>query len=92
MRWLLVLVLASGCSSSVTTDDLQPFVAVTGHYSTLAPAPEKPGVCRACSGRGVVGDGRVMMTCQACNGTGKTPVSVLVPCRDGKCSTPSTDR
>ena len=56
-----------------------------------APTP-KPvsGQCKTCLGTGVIGDGaRIKMTCQACNGTGKEPVSVLVkpkaPCTTGRC-------
>ncbi len=55
-----------------------------------APAP-KPvsGQCKTCLGTGVLGDGaKIKITCQACNGTGKEPVSVLVkpkPCTTGKC-------
>jgi len=55
-----------------------------------APAP-KPvsGQCKTCLGTGVIGDGaKIKMTCQACNGTGKEAVSVLVkpkPCTTGKC-------
>jgi DnaJ-class molecular chaperone len=56
-----------------------------------APAP-KPvsGQCKTCLGTGVLGDGaKIKITCQACNGNGKEPVSVLVkpkaPCTNGKC-------
>ena len=55
-----------------------------------APTP-KPvsGQCKTCLGTGVIGDGaRIKMTCQACNGTGKEPVSVLLKpkaCTTGKC-------
>ena len=55
-----------------------------------APAP-KPvsGQCKACLGTGVLGDGaKIRITCEACNGTGKEPVSVLVKpkaCTTGKC-------
>ena len=56
-----------------------------------APAPRPvSGQCKTCLGTGVIGDGaKIKMTCQACNGTGKEPVSVLVkpkaPCTTGKC-------
>ena len=55
-----------------------------------APAP-KPvsGECRTCLGTGVLGDGaKIKITCQACGGSGRERVSVLVkpkPCTTGKC-------
>ena len=55
-----------------------------------APAP-KPvsGQCKTCLGTGVIGDGaRIKMTCQACGGSGRERVSVLVKpkaCTAGKC-------
>ena len=54
------------------------------------PAP-KPvsGQCKTCLGTGVIGDGaRIKMTCQACGGSGRERVSVLVKpkaCTTGKC-------
>lgn len=88
----LSLVFATvGCGSQ-PPQDLRPFVAVAGHYGILAaPAKPKPGVCPECRGTGRVGDGVVFSTCKACNGTGKTTVSVLARkpvCKDGKCATP----
>jgi hypothetical protein len=59
-----------------TTNDLEPFIAVTGNYSiaekelaepTPAPEPESDK-CETCRGTGKA-DGRV--TCPVCNGTGK---------------------
>lgn len=93
MRVLFILVFATlGCSAEVASSDLRPFVAVAGHYSVLAMPPAlKPGACAECRGTGRVGDGVVFSTCKACNGTGKTPVSVLAPkttCKDGKCAIP----
>lgn len=55
-----------------------------------APTP-KPvsGQCKTCLGTGVIGDGaRIKMTCQACGGSGRERVSVLVKpraCTTGKC-------
>ena len=62
--------------------------AIVQLQNTPAPKPVS-GQCKTCLGTGVIGDGsRIKMTCQACNGTGKEPVSVLVkpkPCTTGKC-------
>ena len=56
--------------------------------NTPAPKPVS-GQCKTCLGTGVLGDGaKIRITCQACNGTGKEPVSVLVKpkaCTTGKC-------
>ena len=55
-----------------------------------APAP-KPvsGECKNCNGTGKIGDGKIVMTCQACGGSGRERVSVLIkpkaPCTTGKC-------
>ena len=63
--------------------------AIVQLQNTPAPKPVA-GQCPTCLGTGVLGDGaKIKMTCQACNGTGKEPVSVLVkpkaPCTTGKC-------
>ena len=62
--------------------------AIVQLQNTPAPKPVS-GQCKACLGTGVLGDGaKIRITCQACNGTGKEPVSVLVkpkPCTTGKC-------
>ena len=62
--------------------------AIVQMQNTPAPKPVS-GQCKACLGTGVLGDGaKIRITCQACNGTGKEPVSVLVkpkPCTTGKC-------
>lgn len=95
---LLLVVAAAGCDSQ--PPDLRPFVAVAVRYSMQAapavPAPDDKQ-CRECHGTGVLGDGRVKITCGACGGTGVKPKSVLVappspPCKDGTCPTPTTKR
>lgn len=70
--------------------DLQPFIAVAGHYSILeaavgpTPAPPKPDTkCQACGGKGKVGDGRIFTVCQACGGDGIAKDK----CETGKCKT-----
>ena len=62
--------------------------AIVQLRNTPAPKPVS-GQCRTCLGTGVLGDGaKIKMTCQACGGSGREPVSVLVkpkPCTTGKC-------
>jgi hypothetical protein len=38
----------------------------------MAPAP-KVDKCENCDGTGKIGDGRIVMTCPVCKGTGKRP-------------------
>ena len=40
-------------------------------------ATPKSLTCSNCGGSGNLGDGKIFVTCQACNGTGKPVVSVL---------------
>lgn len=97
MRTALIFAVAFaalGCSRRPEPENARAFVAVAGYYTLMEPskAPDnKPGVCAECRGTGRVGDGVVFSTCKACNGTGKTTVSVLIggpACKDGKCVTP----
>lgn len=48
-------------------------VATSGKQVTIGPVtPDKPSaLCKNCKGRGKIGDGRTMVTCPICNGTGK---------------------
>lgn len=71
------VVIPLGCIPlPATTNDLEPFVAVSGNYSIVeselsepTPAPEpESDKCETCRGTGKA-DGRV--TCPVCNGTGK---------------------
>lgn len=69
------VVIPLGCIPvPVSTNDLEPFVAVTGNYSIAEselqePSPEpESDKCETCRGTGKA-DGRV--TCPVCNGTGK---------------------
>ncbi len=77
MRWIVVFVLAfAGCVASLPRDD-----SVTADLAcetarelvklrqSIRPAPAK--VCTNCDGTGKIGDGRVVMTCPVCKGTGK---------------------
>ena len=46
----------------------------------LPPAPDAPvGECKNCNGTGKIGDGRIVMTCPECKGTGRETRSVLHP-------------
>ncbi len=62
--------------------------AIVQMQNSPVPKPVS-GQCKTCLGTGVIGDGaKIKMTCQACNGTGKEAVSVLVKpraCTTGKC-------
>ena len=71
-------------SAEIATQTARAIVQI---QNTPAPKPVS-GQCRNCNGTSKVGDGKIVMTCQACNGTGKEPISVLVkpkPCTTGKC-------
>lgn len=72
-RLAILAVLFAGCSGE-QSQDLRPFVAVAGNYSLMAadvePVMPYSDKCRNCRGKGKVGDGRVMVTCARCNGTG----------------------
>lgn len=88
MRWLLpFLIVFAGCIASLPGDDgLTADLAVeTARMVTQlrqqippTPAPPSDGKCTNCSGRGYVGDGRVRVKCQPCDGTGREPKSVCV--------------
>lgn len=46
--------------------------AIVSATKDAPPSPPQPeGICENCNGRGKVGDGRVMVTCPVCKGTGK---------------------
>lgn len=89
MRTLVLLcVLLSGCVSrpddAAITADLACETArlVLAMRQQPAPASDK---CENCDGTGKIGDGRIVMTCPVCKGTGKKLKSVLT-CKDGKCT------
>lgn len=46
-----------------------------GPDASPAPGPDTSDVCWNCSGRGQVGDGRTMLTCRVCNGSGRATTS-----------------
>jgi hypothetical protein len=81
MRFLLAfLVVMVGCvatlpgDSSVTADlaaETARMVVQMRQEIPPTPAPPSDGKCTNCEGRGYVGDGRVKVKCQPCDGTGK---------------------
>lgn len=89
----LVLALA-GCRPTIDYPDVYADLACETAYSVLRsraevhPSPKPPASdqCDNCAGTGIIGDGRVKITCPECKGTGKKVKSVLVqPCPDGRC-------
>jgi hypothetical protein len=81
MRFLLAfMVVMVGCvvtlpgDSSVTADlaaETARMVVQMRQEIPPTPAPPSDGKCKNCEGRGYVGDGRVKVKCQPCDGTGK---------------------
>lgn len=68
-----VSVLPFGCINDKHRD-VQPFVAAAGAYGTIeVKAKPQPGVCETCRGKKVVGDGRVMVPCPACQPKSAAP-------------------
>lgn len=76
MRWLLAFaVMLVGCVASLPRDDsvtadlaCETAREVVRVRQTIRPTP---GVCQNCDGSGKVGDGRIVITCPVCKGTGK---------------------
>ena len=94
MRWLALLIVAAGCSTAVQNDsgitaDLAcegARLAVLYRTKPPSPAPAPPpesDACENCNGTGRIGDGKIIMTCPECRGTGKKARSVL--CNSGTC-------
>jgi hypothetical protein len=81
MRFLLAfMVVMVGCvatlpgDNSVTADlaaETARMVVQMRQEISPTPAPPSDGKCTNCEGRGYVGDGRVKVKCQPCDGTGK---------------------
>ncbi len=81
MRFLLAfLVVMVGCVATLPSDNgvTADLAAETARMVVQmrqeippTPAPPSDGKCTNCEGRGYVGDGRVKIKCQPCDGTGK---------------------
>lgn len=87
-RWLVVFAgMLAGCvatlpagDSSITADlACEAARMVVQLRQEIAPAPASDK-CQNCDGTGKVGDGRIVMTCPVCKGTGKEPKSVCTNC------------
>jgi DnaJ-class molecular chaperone len=51
-------------------------------FQQAGPAKPVTDACDNCNGTGKVGDGRIVMTCPICKGTGKKPKAA---CANGRC-------
>lgn len=75
MRLLIFFVLLlAGCQPAIATPAFRPGVgsAIVG-FAVMVPDRDPSTVskeCAACNGRGTVGDGATVLTCQACGGDG----------------------
>lgn len=87
MRFLLCLcVVLFGCVASLPEDHtLSADIAcetarlVVQMRREIAPKPVS-NACENCDGTGKIGDGKIVMTCPVCRGTGKKLVSVCKDC------------
>jgi hypothetical protein len=92
-RWVIVFAIVSiGCVASLPTDpgisaDLAVETArmvVAGRAAPPAPTPDSDR-CENCNGTGKIGDGRIVLECPECSGTGNASKSVLHPAAFGPC-------
>jgi DnaJ-class molecular chaperone len=75
----VMVVIAAGCDSprqiSASMDaDITAELACDASLSLLAeskPAPDVSDKCDNCNGTGKIGDGKIVMQCPECGGTGK---------------------
>lgn len=90
MRYLIaLLVVCVGCVATLPGDDgvTADLAAETARMVVRmrqeippapAPKPTPDGKCGNCLGTGKIGDGRIILPCPVCKGTGKA-------CKDGTC-------
>lgn len=81
MRWLIVfVVVAIGCVATLPPDDVTVSADLSAEAarmvvqlrSEIGPAPKPVDErCENCNGTGKIGDGRIVMKCPTCGGTGK---------------------
>jgi len=92
MRFLIaLLVVMVGCVASLPSDNgitadiaCETARMVVQLREQIPPTPVSDA-CENCNGTGKIGDGKIVMTCPACGGTGKKPKSVCVEgCRDAR--------
>jgi len=89
---LLCIAVVAGCGPAVNSDPTitADLACETARMAVLhrikppqpSPAPDA-GACDNCNGTGKIGDGKIVMTCPTCRGTGKKDRSVL--CKSGAC-------
>lgn len=81
-RWLVCFaVVMVGCVATLPDDDsvtadfaCETARAVVQMRQSMPPSPApNAGECENCNGTGKIGDGRIVLTCPACRGTGRTP-------------------
>lgn len=91
---VLLLAFVAGCVNSAAVERVDIVADLACEAAAMsvrlsqemAPAPVNDK-CENCDGTGKIGDGRIVMTCPECKGTGKKSNSVLAKpnCPDGKC-------
>jgi len=85
VRFLIAfLVVIAGCVATLPGDNgitadiaCETARMVTQLRQEIAPSPASDK-CENCDGTGKIGDGRIVMTCPVCRGTGKNDKSVCV--------------
>lgn len=88
MRYLICLVLVSGCVvASLPADDgvsadlaCETARMVVQMRQEITPTPASDA-CDNCHGTGTLGDGKIAVKCPVCGGTGKKPKSVCTNCK-----------
>lgn len=84
---VLVMLFFAGCLGPGLPDDPTITADLATETARLVlelrslppPAPPPHANCQNCNGTGKIGDGRIVMTCPVCGGTGKAVKSVLHP-------------